>query len=109
VKEKKASPQTTQAILTKSPRWKENADFPPLPPRKAETAALQEAKRLCPEVNSWALEYVKLRQITDECWCYMVCFRRTDVAFTGLPDTSLELEIPVLMNGQAIAGSTTFE
>ena len=59
--------ETTEAVLNGTPRWKTNADFPPLSPRKAEAAARNEALRLRPDIEEWLLESIKLRKVLDEC------------------------------------------
>jgi hypothetical protein len=95
--------ESTKAILDKTPRWKDGEDFPPLPPRKAETVARKEAQRLRPDVNSWGMDSIQLNQINHECWCYVIRLYRTDIAITGLPYEPY-LDVPVLMDGQAVRG-----
>lgn len=81
-----------------------SAAYPPLSPRDAEAAARREAQLLRPDVTAWWVDEIKLRQIIEDCWCYVVVFSRADVAFAGLPDI---LGVPVLMNGNAVHGTPT--
>jgi hypothetical protein len=94
--------ETTEAVLDHTPRWKTDAAFPLLPPRKAETAAREEAGRLRPDVKTWRLDTIELRPVIDDCWCYVVELHRGDIPIQGKPHF---LKVPVLMNGQAVRGA----
>lgn len=91
--------QTTRGAMLKAPPWEASREFPPLSPRAAEAAALRRAMQLRPEISKWHRENIILRQWEDDYWYYMVTFWPGDVAITGLPSY---LEVPVLMNGQAV-------
>jgi len=94
--------ETTQAVLDATPRWKSGSEFPPLSPRRAMAAALQEVERIRPDVTKWNMDDVNLRQCgDDECWIYSVRFWRGDIAIAGLP---FFLDVPVLMTGEAVRG-----
>lgn len=96
--------ETTEAVLNAAPRWKKGSEFPPLSPRKAMAVALDEAKRIRPDVSKWNMESVSLSQHGDdeeECWVYCVRFSRGDIVITGLP---FYLDVPVLMSGEAVRG-----
>lgn len=93
--------------LDSGPKWLGSAPFPPLSPRHAESAARAEAQRIRPDVTKWLLDSIKLVPIRSldnpEVWYYCVRLWRGDIAITGLP---YFLEIPVLMDGRAVAAST---
>ena len=94
--------QTTRAELNSAPKWRANADFPPLAPRKAEAAALKEAQRIDPSIDKWVRESICLRELDDDCWCYQIRFYPL-VPMAGLPQ---RLDVPVLMNGQVVHATT---
>ena len=94
--------ETREVVLNGTPRWRTNADFPPLAPREAEAAGRREVQRLRPDVAEWTRLDIELHQIINDCWCYNVCFLRGDVSYTGSPPV---IKVPVLMNGQAVCGA----
>src|SRR5690349_17206791 len=55
--------QVTPAVIRMAPEWKKNAPFPPLSPRRAEAAALLEARRLRPDVEKWHRDVIILSEI----------------------------------------------
>jgi hypothetical protein len=91
--------QTAQSALAKTPRWRPQAEFPPLSPRKAEAAALQRAQQIRPDVRKWRRESISLHESGDGDWYYLVTFWRGDIAIAGLP---YFLQVPVLMDGHAL-------
>jgi hypothetical protein len=96
----------SDADIAGSPEWTSERDYPPLPPRKAVALAKEEVRRLAPEVADWALKDISLQRIRNEpreVWCYVVVLGRADLVSTGPPAT---LEVPVLMSGKAIRGTS---
>ena len=94
--------QISRSELLQTPKWRDGRQFPPLSPRKAETAALRRAQQLRPDVSKWNLEEISLLRWAwpdDDRWYYLVTFWRGDIAITGLP---YFLRIPVLMDGTAV-------
>lgn len=95
--------QTTRGSLRATPKWKTDAAFPPLSPRRAETAALKRAQQVRPDVQKWYRESISLMESGDDAWFYLVRFWQGDVGITGLPHF---LDVPVLMDGRALPAIT---
>ena len=91
--------QTNRGALRRTPRWKSDAEFPPLSPRRAGRAALLRAQQLRPDVQKWRLESICLDESGDDAWYYLFTFARGDIPITGLPQF---LQVPVLMDGLAL-------
>ncbi len=94
--------EATDVVLESTPKWRPHADFPPLSPRRAEAVAVAEAKRLRPDVPGWKLDNTELRQSYDDWWYYVVSLYRSDFIM-GKPAL---MQVPVLMNGEAVHGTT---
>ena len=90
------------SLLRSTPKWAKGSAFPPLPPKSAEAEARTEASRLRPDVRSWRLQYIKLRQFEGPWWFYVVCLSRSDALGFGSSQDSGEFEIPVLMDGKTL-------
>ena len=95
--------QTTRGSLRATPKWKSDAEFPPLSPRRAEEVALQRAQQMRPDVLKWHRENISLQESDHDAWFYLVRFWRGDRAITGLPHF---LDVPVLMDGRALPATT---
>jgi len=89
--------------LEKAPKWKHNAESPPLAPRKAQAIALAQAKQLCPEVRRWNTASISLEPSSlidiDEYWIYMVKLEDCSEPVGGVRSY---LEIPIYMDGSTI-------
>jgi hypothetical protein len=94
--------EATRAEIRRTPEWKGSVEFPPLPPRRAEAAALLVVRKLRPDVQKWSRESISLKQISGGRWMYVVRFWRGDVGLAGVP---YYLNVPVLMDGHAIEGT----
>lgn len=92
----------SDALLRGASVWKAASDPLPLSPKKAERAAMDEARRLRPDVDSWWIEDVALRRVDDACWYYEVLLIRGDQVIMGLPPADFYLKVPVLMSGTAV-------
>jgi hypothetical protein len=95
--------QSTLGKIRLSPEWTESAEFPPLSPRRAQSAALLVAKRMRPDVQDWRLDSISLKETFDGRRMYLVRFWRGDVNYGAIVPY---LDIPVLMDGSAIEGLT---
>src|SRR2546423_2266127 len=63
----------TESRLSKSPRWAEDADNPPLPPRKAVKATMDYLKALVKDSSSWRTEGIRLAPMGNGgMWIYIV-------------------------------------
>ena len=92
----------SDAFLHRTSKWNAETDPLPCPPSRAVQAALEEARRLQPEVNHWSTEEVVLRPVGDTCWYYEVLLLRGDQVIIGIPPSDFFLKIPVLMSGAAV-------
>lgn len=86
-------------IWEKQSAWRAESEPLPLPPQRAEQAAIAAARRLRPDVRDWACDFLVLERVDTNAWFYVVSLGRTDVASAGLPES---LTIPVLLNGAAV-------
>jgi hypothetical protein len=94
------------AAIECSPRWLKRQEYPPLSPKSAVTAARKEAIRLRPDIKVWRLADISLQSLEGEdadLWCYVIVLSPADRALNGPPST---LEVPVMMDGRAIHGTT---
>jgi len=89
--------------ISSQPQWKPEEDYPPLPPRKAEAAALAQARLIRPDVTEWLSLRISLTRSDTGLWYYVVTFARGDALRTGRADY---LEVPVLMNGETVQAFT---
>jgi len=94
--------EATAEVLATTPKWNAATDFPPLSPRRAEAVAIAEARRLCPDVPGWKPDNIALRQLDGDFWYYAVSLYSAGLVI-GRPHV---LEVPVLMNGEAVHGTT---
>ena len=86
-------------LLRQSSTWNAESDKLPLSPKKAEAAAISQARRIRPDVKEWHCHSLALRRLETNVWVFAVMLFRADVASVAPPDS---LEIPVLMNGKAV-------
>ena len=92
--------QCPRSQISSQPQWKPEDDYPPLPPRKAEAAALAQARRIRPDIPEWSSLGICLRQSDAGVWFYVVTLTRGDAFLrTGVLD---HLEVPVLMSGETV-------
>ena len=90
--------QCPRSQISSQPQWKSEEDYPPLPPRKAEAAALAQARLIRPDITAWDCRMISLASSDTGFWYYVVTFIAGDRLRTGAhPDY---LEVPVLMNGE---------
>lgn len=94
--------------LEKNPLWKDENDYPPLPPRKAIALAKDEVKRLSPELDLKKSELVfdkiclEPHGPKEQSWVWVVEFRRIQgVAI----DFEEKVHVVVLMNGEVVKPS----
>lgn len=95
----------TDELLQDAPIWRSDNDHPPLPPRKAISAAKQAVDKVFnPEKHAnWKmeLEEVALRPLGDDRWVWVVRYEgRPKVGgMTGIPPY---LDLVVLMDGRVV-------
>ena len=92
--------QCPRSKISSQPQWKLEQDFPPLPPRKAQAAALAQARLFRPDITSWGALYIALTSSDEGLWYYVVTFIAGDRLRTG--PVRDYLEVPVLMNGETV-------
>ena len=63
----------THKQLLNTPAWLEDEPNPPLPPRTAQTAALNHLRTLFDDASAWRLEEIKLVPLSER-WVYVVSF-----------------------------------
>ena len=90
--------EASEAFLRAASKWQPDKSRPPCSPGNAEAAAVREAQRLRPDVPGWVRDGIELREISGDCWIYVVRLYRSDFIM-GQPAS---LSIPVLMNGEAV-------
>jgi hypothetical protein len=95
--------QCLRSQISNQPQWKPEEDYPPLPPRKAEAAALAQARLIRPDINEWRSLGIALRSSDSGLWYYVITLCAGDRLRTGRADY---LEVPVLMNGETVQAFT---
>ena len=70
--------------------------------RKAVSVALDELKKMRPDVSAWGVESVTLDQLQMH-WFYRVRCTRNDGVGTGIHS----IAVPVLLDGTAVHGGVT--
>jgi hypothetical protein len=92
--------QCPRSQISSQPKWKPEEDYPPLPPKQAEAAALAQARLIRPDIPEWSSLRISLTRSDRGLWYYVVTLARGDNWLrTGQTDY---LEIPVLMNGETV-------
>lgn len=86
--------------FSSTPNWNESDGFPPLSARKAVSVALDELKKMRPDVSAWGVETVTLDHIEMH-WFYRVRCARNDGVGTGIHS----IAVPVLLDGTAVHGA----
>jgi len=86
------------------PQWKPEEDYPPLPPKKAEAAALAQARLIRPDITEWSSLKISLTRSDEGLWYYVVTLSAGDRLRTG--GYTDYLEVPVLMNGETVQAFT---
>jgi hypothetical protein len=102
----------TKSELTSSPTWDADATGPALPPLMAYRIALDQAKKLRPEVTKWKLVNVRLESVggysphsyLEEGWIYIVTLQDFSGPIAGVP---WQLDIPVYLDGSTITPKVT--
>jgi hypothetical protein len=90
--------------ISGQPQWKPEEDYPPLPPKKAEAAALAQARLIRPDITEWSSLRISLTRSDTGLWYYVITLAAGDARLrTGIPDY---LEVPVLMNGETVQAFT---
>ncbi|PXA04153.1 hypothetical protein DDZ13_08930 [Coraliomargarita sinensis] len=88
--------------LESAPSWRSNEAYPPLSPRKADSAARELLTRLVKEPERWKRINITLSQIKDEeKWVYVIHF----IGFhpPGVVDGPVpEMRVVVLMDGKPV-------
>jgi hypothetical protein len=95
--------QCPRSQISSQPQWKPGEDYPPLPPRKAEAAALAQARLIRPDITDWLCLRISLTSSDRGLWYYEVTLAAGDRLRTGRTDY---LEVPVLMNGETVQAFT---
>ena len=96
--------QCPRSEISSQPQWKLEEDYPPLPPRRAEAAAVAQARLVRPDVARWDTLRISLAGSDDWYWHYVVTLIAGDRYRTG--GHSDRLEVPVLMNGRTVQAFT---
>lgn len=91
--------QCPRSQISSQPHWKPEEDYPPLPPRKAEAAALAQARLIRPDITEWLRLRISLTSSDTGLWYYVITLAAGDRLRTGQTD---DLEVPVLMNGETV-------
>lgn len=88
--------------LARTPAWPSNEEFPPLSPRKAETAARDQLRKLVEQPEKWSRRAIELRPMSDgDKWVYVVHFNGFHPP--GVLDGAVpQMRLIVLMDGRAI-------
>jgi len=92
--------QCPRSQTSSQPRWKTEEDYPPLPPRKAEAAAVAQARLIRPDISRWDTLKISLEGSDQWYWYYVVTLVAGDRLRTG--GSIDQLEVPVLMNGRTV-------
>jgi len=99
---KKYTSTVTQVALDRGPRWKADADDPPLPARKAIRAADALKVRVAKLADGWTWEFkgAALKPLGKDQWYWSVTYEaeKEGVASFG----PWRLELIVLMDGTAV-------
>ena len=93
---------TVSTNLLERSKWVAERDPLPLTPKRAELAAVEEARKLRPDVSDWATDDIELHRFMQDCWYYEVRLLRADQVVMGLPPANFYQEILVFMNGTAV-------
>ena len=96
--------QCPRSQISSQPQWKPEEDYPPLPPRRAEAAALAQARLIRPDITEWSRLTISLTSSDTGLWYYVVTFAAGDRLRTG--PVGDYLKVPVLMNGETVQVST---
>jgi hypothetical protein len=96
--------QCPRSQISSQPQWKPEVDYPPLPPRKAEAAAVAQARLIRPDITRWDTLRISLAGSDEWYWYYVVTLVAGDRYRTG--GHTDYLEVPVLMNGQTVQAFT---
>jgi hypothetical protein len=92
--------QCPRSQIASQPQWKPEEDYPPLPPRKTEAAAIAQARQIRPDITEWHRLEISLLTSDTGLWYYVVTLIAGDRIRTG-PNRDY-LEIPVLINGETV-------
>jgi hypothetical protein len=91
----------TEEVLSRTPPWRTDEEFPPLSPRKAEGLAREQLKRLVEEPESWTRTEIVLQHIEGDRWVYVIEFMGDHPP--GVIDGPVStMKLVVLMNGTAV-------
>ena len=93
----------TQKALDASPSWADDADSPPLSPRAAIRAAVQELQDLGLDAAAWHVSQIVLQQTgrTARKFVYLVEFTERPPS-SSIEYLSVTCRIPVLMDGTTV-------
>jgi hypothetical protein len=92
--------QCPRSQISSQPQWKPEEDYPPLPPKKAESAALAQARLIRPDITEWLRLDIALTTSDTGLWYYVVTFAARDRLRTG--PVGDYLKVPILMNGETV-------
>jgi hypothetical protein len=96
-----------QEDLARTPAWRIDDEFPPLPPRRAETSARAQLKELVTESERWNRGAIALHQMSGgDRWIYVVHF--SGFHPPGRVDGAVpQMRLVVLMDGRVIKPGVT--
>jgi hypothetical protein len=88
-------------VLSRTPAWRVDKEFPPLSPRKAEASAREQLKKLVKEPERWSRRTIELHEMEAGKWIYLVKFNGFHPlgVFDGPVPT---MGLVVLMDGSVI-------
>jgi len=86
-------------MVEHAPKWKDSEALPPLLPRDAAKAALQQLTVMFALIPNWRVESITLKRIFPDVWIYLVEASDRSTSIAGIP---WKLVVPVLMDGRTV-------